>query len=181
MWLPELFIFNMSFFDLIQHSASALIISCGLLGLIVGSFLNVVIYRLPLMMQTEWRTQCQVYLGQTAAEDNNAAFNLAYPGSHCPHCNNAIRFYDNIPVISYCLLKGQCRHCHSRISIRYPLIEILTAACSAMIAWRFGFSMATLFSLMLTWALIAQSFIDLDHQPAVAVAGLNPESVWCLL
>ena len=153
----------MSLFEFIQQSPTALICSCFLLGLIIGSFLNVVIHRLPLMMQAEWQTQCQSYLGQ-APENDHPTFSLAYPGSRCPHCQTAIAWYDNIPLLSYALLKAQCRHCQTTISVRYPLVELLTAICSAIIGWRFGFDITTLAGLVLTWALIAQSFIDLDHQ-----------------
>lgn len=139
------------------------IVAAGLLGLLVGSFLNVVIYRLPLMMEGEWRAQCNELLGI----NNPAAappINLITPRSRCPHCKHLIRAWENIPVISYLLLRGRCAACGARISPRYPWVELLTAVLSALVAWRFGFGWAAGAALLLTWALIALSFIDFDHQ-----------------
>ena len=150
-------------FDTLQHSPSLLISLVFVIGILVGSFLNLVIYRLPIMMQSEWRYECETFL-QLPVTHQSIHFNLALPASHCPHCKTAIKAYDNIPLLSFCLLAGKCRHCQSPISIRYPLIELFTGLCSAVIAWRFGFSITLLFALLLTWCLIAQSFIDIDHQ-----------------
>ena len=150
-------------FDTLQHSPSLLISLVFVIGILVGSFLNLVIYRLPIMMQSEWRYECETFL-QLAVTHQSTHFNLALPASHCPHCKTSIKAYDNIPLLSFCLLAGKCRHCQSPISIRYPLIELFTGLCSAVIAWRFGFSITLLFALLLTWSLIAQSFIDIDHQ-----------------
>jgi leader peptidase (prepilin peptidase)/N-methyltransferase len=134
-----------------------------LLGLLVGSFLNVVIYRLPVMMQSGWRRECRQYL-QLPEEAPEESFNLVWPGSRCPACKAEIKAYQNIPVISYLLLRGQCANCSAPISLRYPLIEAFTGLCSLMVAWHFGYGVPLLFALPLTWSLIALSFIDVDSQ-----------------
>jgi leader peptidase (prepilin peptidase) / N-methyltransferase len=134
----------------------------SIVGLLVGSFLNVVIYRLPVMMQQGWRSECTEYLGLTA-EPAGEPFNLVLPLSRCPGCGTPIKPYQNIPVISYVFLQGKCATCSIPISMRYPLIEAFTALTSAAIAWHFGFSAQTGFALLLTWSLIALSFIDIDH------------------
>ena len=149
--------------ETLQNSPALLISIVFVIGVLIGSFLNLVIYRLPIMMQRQWRQECQSFL-ELPITDADQRFNLALPASHCPHCKKTIKAYDNIPLLSFCLLAGKCRHCQSPISIRYPLIELFTGLCSAVIAWRFGFSMTLLFALLLTWSLIAQSFIDIDHQ-----------------
>lgn len=139
-----------------------------LLGLMVGSFLNVVIHRLPLMMQRTWRRDCIEYLGLDASSYPESAetepFNLMLPASHCPQCQAQIKPHQNIPILSYLLLKGRCATCQCPISLRYPAIEALTGLLSLIIAWHFGFTFQTLFALVLTWSLIALSFIDIDHQ-----------------
>jgi len=119
----------------------------GLLGLLVGSFLNVVILRFP----------------QTLATEDLSFFRLMLPRSHCPKCLQGIAWYDNIPVLSYLNLGGKCRHCRQTISWRYPAIEAFTALLSFWIAHHFGFQLSTLAALCLTWTLIALSFIDLDQ------------------
>lgn len=137
----------------------------GVTGLLVGSFLNVVIYRLPIMMQRGWRKECKEYLQlnpETVQEDE--LFNLILPLSRCPGCNTPIKPYQNIPVISYLFLKGQCATCGCHISIRYPIIEALTAISSFIVAWHFGYTPQAVFALLLTWSLIALIFIDIDHQ-----------------
>lgn len=137
-----------------------------LIGLLVGSFLNVVIYRLPIMMQRNWRRECTEYLqiDSPEAEPQDEPFNLVLPLSRCPSCKTPIKPYQNIPVISYLFLKGQCATCNKPISSRYPIIEAFTAITSAMVAWHFGYTPQTIFALILTWSLIALSFIDIDHQ-----------------
>jgi leader peptidase (prepilin peptidase)/N-methyltransferase len=140
----------------------------GFVGLCVGSFLNVVIYRLPIMMERDWRAQSAELL-EVANPDSThdgeiETFNLNTPNSRCPGCNTPIRAWQNIPVVSYLMLGGQCAKCKTSISIRYPLVELLTAILSVLIAWHFGFSLQTLFALFLTWALIALTLIDFDHQ-----------------
>jgi leader peptidase (prepilin peptidase)/N-methyltransferase len=136
----------------------------GLLGLLVGSFLNVVIYRLPIMMQNKWHQDCLEYLGHDTETETKEPFNLVLPHSRCPGCGAVIKPYQNIPVVSYIFLKGQCANCKVPISIRYPLIEAFTSVTSALIAWHFGFTVQTGFALFLTWSLIALSFIDIDHR-----------------
>lgn len=148
---------------LLQQSPGLLVGLTLILGLLVGSFLNVVIYRLPVMMQRDWRRDCLEYL-QLPAEEIPETFNLLWPGSRCPVCKTEIKAYQNIPVISYLLLRGKCNHCATPISVRYPLIEALTGVCSALVAWHFGYGLPLLFGLVLTWSLIALSFIDIDHQ-----------------
>lgn len=138
----------------------------AVVGLMVGSFLNVVIYRLPIMMQRSWRKDCADYLQVDLAnsEQESSPFNLVLPGSHCSHCKEPIKPQQNIPVISYILLKGRCANCQSPISKRYPFVEALTSCASLVVAWHFGYTPQTLFALMLTWSLIALIFIDFDHQ-----------------
>ncbi len=137
----------------------------GLIGLMIGSFLNVVIYRLPIMLQNSWRSECLDYL-QITPEDiaPQKPFNLALPHSHCPKCSTLIKPHQNIPVLSYLFLKGRCASCKTDIPVRYPFIELLTAIVSIIIAGHFGYSTHTFFALILTWGLIALSFIDIDHQ-----------------
>jgi leader peptidase (prepilin peptidase)/N-methyltransferase len=156
----------------LQHYSAAHIAAATLLGLVVGSFLNVVIHRLPRMMEREWRTQCQELLGHEHAEraaDSAAAaahprFDLAFPGSHCPHCHHKIRAIDNIPIISYLFLRGKCGACGAHISLRYPIVEAFTGVLSGLVAWKFGFHWATGAALLFTWALVALTFIDYDTQ-----------------
>jgi leader peptidase (prepilin peptidase)/N-methyltransferase len=137
----------------------------ALLGLIVGSFLNVVIYRLPVMLDRDWRRQCREMLspGQPPA-DEGPPFDLVRPRSTCPACKAQIRAYHNIPILSYLLLRGRCASCAARIPVRYPLVEALTSVVSALVAARFGLSLEGAGALLLCWSLIALTFIDLDHQ-----------------
>lgn len=153
----------MTLLDLLRESPCILISVVFIIGLMVGSFLNVVIFRLPLMMNRTWRKECHEFL-QLAPEPSEPAVNLLFPGSHCPQCQTAIKAYQNIPILSFAVLRGKCAHCGHAISLRYPLIEALTGICSAMIAWHFGYGPALLWALILTWGLIAASFIDIDHQ-----------------
>ena len=134
-----------------------------IIGLLVGSFLNVVIYRLPLMMQREWRSDCREFL-ELPADDQPEKLNLMLPRSRCGHCGHQITALENIPLISYLLLKGQCSACKTHISIQYPLVELFTGIISVIIAWHFGVSLQTLFALILSWSLIAASGIDLGHK-----------------
>ncbi|RKZ80044.1 MAG: prepilin peptidase [Candidatus Parabeggiatoa sp. nov. 1] len=177
----------------------AVFIVVGLLGLIVGSFLNVVIYRLPIMMKREWRVQCIQLLTDEAGNNSNHfwntrflkklgaskrqlrkifratslkpsvplhnnPFNLSRPRSHCPHCGHQITVLENIPIASFIWQRGKCTACHQAISIRYPLIEALSAILAIIIAWHFGFGWQLAFALVLTWALLAASIIDFNHQ-----------------
>tara|TARA_R110001606_G_scaffold399310_1_gene584804 strand:+ start:135118 stop:135939 length:822 start_codon:yes stop_codon:yes gene_type:complete len=134
----------------------------SILGLLVGSFLNVVIYRLPIMMESDWKAQCDELNNQTS--EITTAFTLSVPRSRCPHCNHAITAIENVPVISYLFLGGKCKQCKIAISKRYPLIEALTGLLSGIVAWHFGFDWACLGALLLTWSLITLTFIDIDHQ-----------------
>lgn len=137
----------------------------SILGLLVGSFLNVVIYRLPIMMEREWRLQCQSLFGIPGDSNDKPEeqFNLVSPRSRCPHCHELITAIYNIPVISYLFLMGKCRHCKSKISSRYPVIELLTGILTGFVAWHFGYSPQTFFALIFTWSLICLSMIDFDH------------------
>jgi leader peptidase (prepilin peptidase)/N-methyltransferase len=143
-----------------------LIILSFILGLLVGSFLNVVMHRLPIMMEREWRDQCrQLFNMPEKPEDSDQIkYNLIVPRSSCPHCLKPIHNIDNIPVISYLLLRGRCRHCTAPISLRYPMIELITAIVTALIAWHFNFELKTIFAMLLTWALLCLAVIDIDKQ-----------------
>lgn len=135
-----------------------------LLALLVGSFLNVVIYRLPLMMQREWRLQADEIVAEPGPELPDGPFNLVLPRSRCPSCGEQIAAANNIPVVSWLILRGKCANCKSPISMRYPAIEAMTALLTGMVAWRFGFGVEALAAIVLTWVLIAICFIDIDHQ-----------------
>ena len=145
------------------HAPSLLIPLTGLLGLLVGSFLNVVILRLPLRLEHDWRSQAHELLGH-ADVDEKAPPDLVVTGSHCPHCKHALSAYDNIPVLSWIVLGGRCRYCKAPISWQYPLVELLTALASAVIAWKFGFGWPLALGLVFTWALIAAAGIDVRTQ-----------------
>ncbi|MDD2724107.1 MAG: prepilin peptidase [Methylovulum sp.] len=152
----------MELLDILLSSPLLCAALAGIVGLLVGSFLNVVIYRLPVMMQRNWRKECLEYLG-LPAETPSEAFNLVLPLSRCPSCATPIKPHQNIPVVSYLALQGKCAACSDPISVRYPLIEALTAILSVIVAWYFGYSSQTPFALLLTWSLVALSFIDIDH------------------
>ncbi|MFC6301771.1 prepilin peptidase [Pseudomonas sp. CCM 7893] len=134
-----------------------------LLGLIVGSFLNVLIWRLPKILAREWRAQAHDILG-LPAEPKGPTYNLLLPHSCCPHCAQPIRPWENIPLLSYLLLKGRCSHCHEPISLRYPLTELACGLLSAYVAWHFGFGWQAGWVMLLSWGLLAMSLIDVDHQ-----------------
>lgn len=134
----------------------------GILGLIIGSFLNVVIYRLPVMLDRAWRRECQEMLGQQPEPQER--FDLIAPGSRCPHCQHPIGPAENIPLLSYAWLRGRCRQCSAHIALRYPFVEFATGLLSAVVAWHFGWHLTAVAGLLLTWALVALTFIDLDHQ-----------------
>jgi leader peptidase (prepilin peptidase) / N-methyltransferase len=159
-----------------EHSPIFFAVSVLLLGLCVGSFLNVVIHRLPKMLDREWKSQCLEYLGQQHGEANSGSggnetgkategrYNLVVPRSACPSCGHKITALENVPLLSYMVLRGRCSACQAKISIRYPIVEALTGAVSAFVAWHFGFSLATALALVFCWALIALTFIDADTQ-----------------
>ncbi|MES3007826.1 MAG: A24 family peptidase [Pseudomonadota bacterium] len=161
----------MTVLDLIANNATVLIVLSIVLGLLVGSFLNVVIYRVPVMLQREWRQQCCEFLEldeKKFSKDDPTAkhkvFNLVKPDSHCPQCNAPVRAWQNIPIVSYMLLRGRCAGCRKSISVRYPIIELVTGLLSGLVAWQFGATWLTLALLVLTWGLIALTMIDFDHQ-----------------
>ena len=131
-------------------------------GLAVGSFLNVVIYRLPKMMERDWQAQAAELRGETPPEKER--FNLCVPPSACPHCERPIRMWENIPVLSYLLLKGRCAGCKAMISIRYPIVELLTGLLSGFAAWHFGWGWAGVGAILFMWAMVALTFIDADTQ-----------------
>lgn len=133
-----------------------------LFGLIVGSFLNVVIHRLPKMMEREWRQECADSFPEYQITPPSGVYNLSVPRSTCPKCGTQLRVIDNIPVLSWLLLKGKCHHCSHPISIRYPLVELLTGALCFLVAYQFGFSYFAIALLFFTFVLIAATFIDLD-------------------
>ncbi len=134
-----------------------------MLGLIVGSFLNVLAWRLPKMLAREWRAQAHEVLG-LPADPAGPAYNLMRPNSCCPHCDQPLRARENIPLLSYLLLKGRCAHCREPISARYPFTELACALISAMVAWHFGFGWQAGAVMLLSWGLLAVSLIDIDHQ-----------------
>ncbi len=133
------------------------------LGLVVGSFLNVVIYRLPLMMEARWRRDCCELL-ELAQEKEAARLTLSTPNSHCPHCGTGIKPWHNIPVLSYLLLRGKCAACGAGISVRYPTIELVTALLTLSLAFYFTLSPALLGATVFTWTLLALTMIDVDHK-----------------
>ena len=137
--------------------------SVFILGLVVGSFLNVVIYRLPIMLQREWQMQATEVLGQEPAPAADR-FTLSTPRSACPRCKAPITAFQNIPIVSWLVLRGRCASCKNPISPRYPLIELATGLLSAIVAWHFGFGTTATCGILVTWVLIAMTGIDIDHQ-----------------
>lgn len=146
------------------HSEPALFTGLVFLfALLVGSFLNVVVHRLPKMMEAEWHEQCAELRGETALQPGtHKPYNLLVPRSACPHCGHQITALENIPLLSWMWLRGRCSACAAPISARYPLVELLTALLSAGAAWKWGISVQTLGALFLIWTLVALAFIDLD-------------------
>lgn len=153
----------MIFVTFLASHVLAFVLCALLIGLLIGSFLNVVIYRLPKMMQRDWREQAREVL-ELPAEARGETFNLVLPNSKCPHCNHEIRPWENIPIISYLFLRGKCSSCKASISKRYPLVELSCGLLSAYVAWHFGFGWQAGGMLVLTWGLLAMSLIDADHQ-----------------
>jgi leader peptidase (prepilin peptidase)/N-methyltransferase len=150
--------------DLLAQSPAALITTALVVGLVVGSFLNVVIYRLPVMLDRQWRSECAELNGTAVGATPPARFDLIVPRSTCPACKAPIGALQNIPVLSYLALRGRCASCRAAISVRYPLVEILCGVLSALVAWRFGYGAPAVCAIVITWFLIALTFIDLDHQ-----------------
>lgn len=151
------------FLQLLSSTPELLITVIALLGLCVGSFLNVVIYRMPKIMEQEWRYECAILLNN-AVPAEQPVFSLSKPASACPHCQQQIRWYENIPLLSWLMLKGKCSGCHGRISIRYPVVELLSMLASIAVVLVFGPSLKMLAALALTWTLIALTGIDFDTQ-----------------
>jgi leader peptidase (prepilin peptidase)/N-methyltransferase len=153
----------MQVIELLASHALAFVFVALLFGLLVGSFLNVVIYRLPVMMKRDWQQQAREIL-ELPPEPKGETFNLILPNSSCPHCGHEIKAWENIPVISYLALRGKCSSCKAPISKRYPLVELTCGVLSAYVAWHFGFNWQAGAMLLLTWGLLAMSLIDADHQ-----------------
>ena len=165
----------MNSFDYLASNPVIFVGAVFVFGLIWGSFLNVVIYRLPVMLRLDWLHSARAFLKEIYSElpeaiTKNPAelpeepFNLSKPDSRCPKCDHQIRWYENIPLISYLVLKGKCSNCKTPISIRYPLVELATGILSAVAAYMLGFTFETLAVLGFTWCLVALTMIDFDHQ-----------------
>jgi leader peptidase (prepilin peptidase) / N-methyltransferase len=155
------------FIDLLRGSPGLFAAAAGVLGLLMGSFLNVVIFRLPKMMEAEWRAQCAELTADgapAAAPAPTTVYNLVAPRSACPACGAPITALQNIPVVSWLMLRGRCARCRAPIAARYPLVELATAVLSAVVAWRFGFGWEAACALVITWTLLALTGIDLDTQ-----------------
>ena len=144
------------------HDPAFFTLTCAALGLVVGSFLNVVILRLPKMMEQGWQRDCCEVLDQPVPDQE--PISLSHPGSHCPGCGAAIKPWQNIPVISWLVLRGQCAQCGMGISMRYPAVELVTGVLSGLVAWQFGFGIEALSALALIWMLVALAGIDIDTQ-----------------
>jgi len=159
-----------SIIEVMQSQLWFYLTTIGLVSLCVGSFLNVVIYRLPLMMQREWQGECRLLLESELKSNNtgenellNSTFNLIKPNSTCPKCKTAIKAWQNIPIISWLFLKGKCASCSNPISARYPIVEAITALLSLVVAYKLGATEQALLYIAITWALVALTFIDIDH------------------
>lgn len=147
---------------LLTHTAIALIF-VFIFGAIIGSFLNVVIYRYPVMLECEWKKECLAHLNLPIPE-KTSTFNICLPNSHCYHCKKSLPIWCNIPILSYLFLRGKCHYCHASISLQYFLVEILTPILSIIVILKFGFTLPALAALILTWGLITASMIDFNHQ-----------------
>lgn len=152
----------MTSWTLLAEQPAYFITLAAVLGLLVGSFLNVVVHRLPIMLERQWQREAQEALGLPTTEYQR--FNLSLPASHCPHCGHAIRAWENIPLLSYLALRGRCSACKQPISARYPLVELACALLSVVVAWHSGAGIEALALLLLTWSLLALSLIDHDQQ-----------------
>ncbi|MCE0723753.1 MULTISPECIES: prepilin peptidase [Legionella] len=148
--------------DLITNHIWFMYTAIALFSLAVGSLLNVIIYRLPIMLEGEWKQQYNDLIG--IKEDTQQPINLFFPRSFCPSCNTTVKAWQNIPILSYLFLRGRCYQCKAPISIRYPLIELITMLLSLYASWHFGFTVQLIFALIAIWILICLIFIDLDHQ-----------------
>ncbi len=146
---------------LLSSSPTLLVGLCVVMGLLVGSFLNVVIHRLPLIMERSWKQEAREVL-ELPAEDSDGIFNLVTPRSRCPKCSHAISWHENIPVFSWLALRGKCKGCKTPISKRYPIIELVSGALAGLCAWHFGYGPWLVFTLFATWVLLAAAMIDAD-------------------
>lgn len=146
------------------QTPTALYMAIGVLSLCIGSFLNVVIYRTPKMMENEWHEECQMFLHPEQAIIDEEKLSLNKPASTCPKCSKPIRWYQNVPVLSWLALRGKCGTCQNPISIRYPFVEILTAICSLTVVAVYGPTLQMVFGVLFTWILITLTFIDFDTQ-----------------
>ncbi len=153
----------MSLLDFLASHAPAFVLCTLLVGLLIGSFLNVVVYRLPKMLMHDWQAQAREILNLPAEADKQT-FNLILPNSSCPHCAHEIKPWENIPIFSWLFLRGKCSACKAPISTRYPLVELTCGLLSAYVAWHFGFTWQAGSMLLLSWGLLAMSLIDADHQ-----------------
>lgn len=149
-----------SFF--VAESSGIAYLCLGILSLLIGSLLNVIIYRLPHMLQAEWRLECSQLLNQPVKEETR--INLFFPRSFCPSCKHLIPIWHNIPLLSYCILRGRCNQCQHNISWHYPMVEFLSLILSLLAAWHFGFHVTLLFALIFIWIMLVISMIDLKHQ-----------------
>lgn len=142
-----------------------LLVATGIVGLVIGSFLNVVIHRLPQILERQWRAECAELCGEGEPMPTAEAerYNLLWPPSTCPACGHRIRPWDNIPLLSYALLRGRCRSCRAPISPRYPAVELAAGLLGVLLAWRFGAALALAGGLVFAWTLLAASVIDFDH------------------
>ncbi len=154
----------MDIFNFLTEHPDLYLILVAAFSLLIGSFLNVVIYRLPQMMKEEWSRECREYLGLKPQPPSELEkLNLYLPFSHCTACKKPLKPWHNIPIISYLVLRGKCAYCSARISLRYPLVELICCVASVYVAWRFGISWQTVGGLLFTWIAISLTFIDLDH------------------
>jgi leader peptidase (prepilin peptidase) / N-methyltransferase len=153
----------MDIINFLSENSDFFLFLVAALALIMGSFLNVVIYRLPHMIMHEWNQECREYLGLKPQQTDHEKINLYLPLSHCPKCKKRLKPWHNIPVISYLILRGKCAYCNAKISFRYPLVELICCIASVYVAWRFGFTYQTLGALLFTWILISLTFIDIDY------------------
>jgi len=153
----------MSLTDFLASYPLAFVLSTLILGLLIGSFLNVLVWRLPKMLQRDWQAQAHEVLG-LPEQSPTPTYNLLLPHSHCPHCDHQIRAWENIPLLSYLLLRGRCSQCTAKISPRYPITELACGLLSAFMAWHFGFGWQASMVLLLTWGLLTLSLIDAEHQ-----------------
>lgn len=166
----------MQLIELLQQNLIVALIVFTILGLCIGSFLNVVIHRIPLMMRYAWRQECSEFLAQqndvpaaqaemlTATVAKDTPITLSMPASRCPNCNHKIKWYENIPLVSWLFLRGRCSDCKASIGLRYPIVELITALLSGLVIYHFGVTATGLSALLLVWTLIALTGIDFDTQ-----------------